>query len=219
MTSKFGSQTRMEPEIVQLLQEIKELWKTYRKSERAVPNPSQAETNANLVLSRVLTLLEQDVVAAELDELIDSARSQLLRLPQTTRTQLQENRDELISRETQATSLFLLKPADIDELVDLFLVQHLDSIGNLLSSSDDLKSKLPAIHGAIVKGYKSARSKPRKQKKSRKRKIAQGAFRTTTGISLIAVDTALPELATFSYALGGSALLQAGADFIGESAE
>ncbi|NEO98202.1 MAG: hypothetical protein F6K58_05815 [Symploca sp. SIO2E9] len=70
-----------------------------------------------------------------------------------------------------------------------------------------------------MRAYREVREAqpPRKQKKKRKRQIAQGVFQTVSGVALLTGNTTFPELMVYSCTLGISAFMQAGVHFIGET--
>jgi hypothetical protein len=81
---------------------------------------------------------------------------------------------------------------------------------------DALKVQLKDAHGSAKHRITASRAVGRKEKKRRKRRIAQGITSAIFGTGAIVADTKLPVLFAFSYGLGGSALHQALRDIVGE---
>ncbi len=208
----------MEPDIRSLLVLLHYWQQACASLERAVPNPVSAETQLATIAQHLQALLQQEDVLGAIDELIARTQPQVVANPEAVRQDLLANQEAIVAAERQAAKPLNLQREDILRTIGLSLQHHAEA--KYLVSSQELLTYFVQIQQAIVEQYATARTLPRKQKKWRKRNIAAGVSLTVIGIGLVASNTPYETTpAIYSYMLGGSALLQAMRDLIGEAVQ
>jgi len=75
---------------------------------------------------------------------------------------------------------------------------------------------LDSLHNSYLAAILQTRALRRREKKRRKRNIAQGLVSGIFGVGVILANTRFPALAAISYGLGGAAIHQAIRDWVGE---
>jgi len=206
----------MDPDIKLLLIVLEHWRQACGKLERAVPNPTSAETKLTTIGEKLQTLLRDEDVAGAIDKLIARTQPHAVADPDALRENLIAKQDAIVTTEVQAAKPLKLSHDEILQAVLLYLQTQPDP--KYLVNSRELLAWFLALQEAIVEQYGASRSLPRKQKKRRKRNIATGITLTAVGIGLIASNTSHDTIpAVYSYLLGGNALIQAIRDLIGEA--
>lgn len=198
-----------------LVKSLRQLEKAYDKLSRGVPDPNSAAANADRALENVLKLLADRELADNLNSLIVETRKTLGAHDAEVND---EQRRRRLEQETKVLRDSGLSPNEIAELY--FAFQNAKSEQEkFVSSSEELRAHLENLHQKYKSEIAASREQPRKAKKRRKRRVLQGAVTTTIGTTALVADTFFPPLFAFSYGMGGSALLLALRDFIGDPAE
>jgi hypothetical protein len=195
---------------------LRDLIKAYDRLARAVPNVRSAEAVFDNALTEVLSLLEDPEINDLLSELIRAARNRLIAAPSDFDHEIEARKQEFVREEASVMEKASIRKRDIEHLYGIYreVKQYREKFP---ADTSDLKKGIVDLHESTKAKLTESRALNRKEKKKRKRKLAQGITSAIFGIGLIAADTLLPQMSDFSYGLGAGALLQALRDFVGEA--
>jgi hypothetical protein len=197
---------------------LRDLAKAHERLARGVPDVKSAEAVADNALKAVLKLLEDPEIDDLLNEFISAARNRLIEAPGDFDHELETRRSELVRAEASVMQRVGARKRDIEYLYVRYRdVQQFRE--KFPSDAAALRQCIVDLHQSTKVQLTESRTLARKEKKTRKRKLAQGITSAIFGTGVIAADTQLPLLFAFSYALGGSALHQALRDIVGEPAD
>jgi hypothetical protein len=208
----------MDTDIRSLLEALAQWRKACKKLEGAVPDRVSAEQEVSRAQAQVTTLLREDRIAEAFDQLIqaNSAPAEPSEMRQkAVRNYLTHKQEDLIAAEMRTVQPLQISRRELSQIIAAYLQAQPQE---LPLSSHDIPDLFPQLTEAIVQQYAASRSLPRQQKKRRKRKVATGVTFTMIGLGLMAGNSqSAATIATYSYILGGNALLQAVRDLIGEA--
>lgn len=197
---------------------LHDLFKAYDRFSRAVPDVKSAEAVFDNALNEVLSLLEDSEINALLNELIRAARNRLIEHPSDFDHEIEVRKQEFVRAEAAVMEKARIRKQDIERLYGIYRADKQYS-EKFLSDTSDLKKGIVDLHQSTKAKLTESRALNRKEKKKRKRKLAQGVASAIYGTAVIAADTQLPPMFAFSYALGSGAFLQALRDVVGEARE
>jgi len=202
----------MQDNLRNLLTQFKRLGRAHDRLAKAVPDPASAATDADQELVKTLSLLRDPAVRQALDELIPSGRESL------SGTSQEPPSKEEFDAEIALLRRLGLKQEDTDRLSSAF--QRSKSITTqTIKNAEDLEQTIVKVHESVKIEIELSRTLPRKEKKKRKRQIAQGITSALFGSGVIVADVYAPPLFAFSYAAGAGAIHQALRDLIGAAPE
>lgn len=179
---------------------------------------------------RLMTLLEQPEIAAELNRLIDQAKE----LPPNEFLQLQDDLRQpsrsLIDTERRSIAPLMPSSKEWERVLQATPspdvspktaeVQGSEPCTVFPTDTHMVIQQFSLMQSALLKDLAASRELGRKPKKRRKRKITLGILQTTIGVALLVGNTRLfQEFPNASYILGGNALIQAMRDLLGEEEE
>ena len=201
-----------------LLLRLRHLARAHVRLAKGAPNVKSAEVGVDDAINEVLELLEDPEINDLLNELIPEARDRLIEAPSDFDHELETRRPELVREETAVMQRAGARKRDIEYLYVRYRdVQQFREEFPLDAAA--LRKSIVDLHESTKAQITESRPLGRKEKKKRKRKLAQGIASGIFGAGVIAADTQLPLLFAFSYGLGGGALHQALRDIVGEPSE
>jgi hypothetical protein len=206
-------QAQMEAKLDRLLRGLRDLSKSYDRLSRAVPDPKEAEHNADAALQAVLASLQDPEIIAVIENLIPAAREHILSDPAAFQQELLARREELVKVEARVVQHSGTRRIDIETLYVKYAKVSLAS--EYVADANGLREQLLAIHEGAKQQIAASREQPRVEKKKRKRNVALGITSAIIGTAVIAANIPLPLVFGFSYALGGGAFHQAFRDIVG----
>lgn len=196
--------------IQRVLSQLQKLERAYGRLLRAVPDISSATRLVDERFEELLRILDKEL-SPGVDDLIQRGR-QLSDIEGL----LRQRQREILEIEAALLSGSAFSDKSLHDAYELWLKRKV-SQGDLVKDYHEFRSALITAHAAAKKAIEQARPLSRKDKKKRKRNVAQGLTSLTLGAGVIIADTQLPPMATFSYAVGAGAVHQAIRDLVGEA--
>ena len=197
------------------LRKLRRLNYTYGRLLRSIPSRELAEQHAQDAYDEVILTLQDPILRSALGQLIAEAHDQVESDGGNVADRVLQRQQELMREEAADAQLFGIKRVEM-ERVFAQLRRHSDDMVDYVESIEELESLLKDLHQKTVITNRTAMQKPRRAKKSRRRDVTRGTSSALIGSAIIAANTKIPATFVVSYALGGSELLKAVRDFIGE---
>ena len=211
----------MASQIAGLLLALKQWQKAvYKLGKKGKPSRSQAK-QLQTTQRKVLAYLKTELVAEEIDELIQNAIAPDGTSPEELREILVKHPQPLLSIELQTVHPLTVNAEDLEEIVYVFMRSPDED--KPVADSQELHAIFTQLSQTIPQEYHATKDLSRKLKKRRRRDLTLGTLHTVLGVGLLAGNTQLDMISTdvsyianASYILGGNALLNAMKNLIGE---
>jgi hypothetical protein len=168
----------------QLLEKLSELKDGYARLSKANPDPVTAQAVVDQIFGEAIDLLDRPIIVANLDNFLARSSNPTFRL--TARDHLNGNRAAFVKGETELTRP-MLKPSEIEKIVDTFLRRDSDS--GLIHNSTELRERLHTMHRFYCEGIEEQRDLPRKSKKEAKSRLLLGVTKMVYGAGMLSANT------------------------------
>lgn len=180
----------MQRELRNLVAQLQRLGRAHERLAKAVPDPASAAAAADQELERTLTLLREPAIRMALDELIPGGKESL-----SKELQGPPSKDNLDAEVVLLRRLGLTLE-DTERLSSAY--QRSRSItAETIKDSEDLAQTVVKVHESVKIEIELSRTLPRKEKKKRKRQLAQGIASALFGSGVIVADIYAPLLFAF----------------------
>lgn len=205
----------MAAEITELLIALKAWQKAVKQLKHQGKSPQEKAQQLEQAERQVLACLEAAAVTAEIDALIQTARTDQAFDAETVHQQLRRDPDTLLSTELQTLRPMTTSRTKLDQLADEYLKSR--DRPHSLDDSEQLHKIFAALSSSILTEYQQSVAMSRKPKKQRRRDLTLGTLQTAVGIGLLAGNTQIDSaFASASYILGGNALITALQNLVGQ---
>jgi hypothetical protein len=196
--------------IQRVFSQLQKLERAYDRLLRAVPDISTATRLVDERFEELLRILDAEL-SPSVDDLIQRGRQ-----VSDVEGLLRQRQREILAIEAALLSGSVFSEKSLRNAYELWLKRKV-SHGDLVKDYQEFRGALVIAHAAAKEAIEHARPLSRKDKKQRKRNVAQGLTSLTLGVGMIIADTQLPPMAAFSYAVGAGAVHQAIRDLVGEA--
>lgn len=207
-----------------LFDAIRDLRTAYRRFSEAKPTVVDASIAADRRLHRVFALLDNPQIVQNLNGKIAKVKAK--DDPSQLKAEYAGKISETLITERKLLSHLGMSRKDAEEFLTKHYHAEWHGFGKI-ESVEDLKSLLMSAHRDYIRIIQASRdeaqnrqdatalahSNARKVKKAKKRNGHRAAYSAVFGVGVIAVN-ALGKVFPISYAIGGTALMQSGRDFI-----
>ncbi len=191
---------------------LRKLRRAYEKLSQGTPTLQEALRSYNLCFETLQAALEDPDLERVLDYLIQEAHRQSESTPSGSAETSARGAWET---EVRLSSRFGFRREEAQELI-MLSSEVQSEVTNRVRTTREFRHRFILLHRASVAQLDESREQPRREKKRRKRKVAQGVTSSIFGLGLFVVDSQFPQLASVSYGLGLAAIHQATRDLVGE---